>query len=749
MLWFGRLAALVALVLTLTLPYASNDASATVTAAAVDPQLTQLLRQQARVPAFIVLRNQADTSFARHLPSKQAKGAAVVAALRAQAQRDQPALLKWLDQRGITGRGFISVNAISAEIDAATLSELLKRPEVAEVASDMPQQRLDQPQASRAPLALSGVEAGVSAVNAPDVWALGYRGQGIVVAGEDTGVRWTHSALKEHYRGWNGASADHNYNWHDGVANPGAGNPCGSTRLTAPCDDNTHGSHTVGTMVGDDGGSNQIGVAPEAKWIACRNMDAGNGTIATYVDCIDWMLAPYPISGTVQDGDPSKAPDVINNSWGCPPSEGCSGSTLDDIQPSIINVTNAGIMFVSSAGNNGSSCETVLDPPAIYPESFSVAAYSPTTGSIASFSSRGPITYNGQTRLGPNIAAPGVSTRSVSNGGDSSYTSLSGTSMAAPHVAGVVALVWSARPELRGQVGLTRRILQETATPTQQPSQTCGGVPGTEVPNNTWGYGKVNALAAISTSLNGTITVDSAAPVTATLSVTDGDVVLDVNVAATGAYSTTLPSGTYTVTASVAGFAPQSAVVTIGGRVVTQDFAFGGTTQGVLTGMVTLDGSAAPTATIQIEPGSFTPVVDSSGVYSITLDEGAYTVTASLAGFAPQSATVFVSGNVTNTQDFAFVTQAGQGTLNGTVLLNGAPALTATVMITPGGLTLPVDSSGVYSATLATGTYTVTAHIDGYADRSVVVALSEGAIETRDFVFFDVRNTLYLPLVLR
>ena len=149
------------------------------------------------------------------------------------------------------------------------------------------------------------------------------QGRTIVVAGADTGIRWTHNALKPHYRGWDGANANHNYNWHDSI-HDSVGNPCGNDS-PEPCDDFFHGTHTIGTAIGDDGGSNQIGMAPGAKWIGCRNMDQGNGTPARYIECMEFFLAPYPLSCTPNEGDPTKAPDITNNSWGCPPSEGCVG----------------------------------------------------------------------------------------------------------------------------------------------------------------------------------------------------------------------------------------------------------------------------------------------------------------------------------------------------------------------------------------------------------------------------------------
>ena len=300
------------------------------------------------------------------------------------------------------------------------------------------------------------IEPGINYTHAPQVWALGFTGQNIVIASADTGVRWTHNALKPHYRGWDGMNADHNYNWHDSIHDSG-GNPCGNDS-PFPCDDFFHGTHTTGTAIGDDGAGNQIGMAPGAKWIGCRNMDQGNGTPARYIECMEFFLAPYPIGGG--QGDPTKAPDITINSWGCPASEGCSANTL---QAAVEAQAAAGIMMVVAAGNSGSTCSTVSDPPSFYAASYTVGALTTGTDTIAGFSSRGPVTVDGSNRIKPDITAPGTGTRSCSNTGDSAYTTASGTSMATPHISGAMALLWSAIPSLRHQITDSRDALNNSA----------------------------------------------------------------------------------------------------------------------------------------------------------------------------------------------------------------------------------------------------------------------------------------------
>lgn len=339
-------------------------------------------------------------------------------------------------------------------------------------------------------MAPQGVEGNLARVHAPEVWALGYTGQGIVVAGQDTGYDWDHPALIRQYRGWDGAAASHDYHWHDAIhqndPHTAPGNPCGFDS-PAPCDDQGHGTHTMGIMVGDDGLGHQIGMAPGARWIGCRNMEQGWGTPASYIECFEFFLAPYPVGGTPAEGDPSLAPHIINNSWSCPPEEGCGPATLES---AIEAVRQAGIVVVAAAGNYGPQCGTVRYPPAIYPQALSVGAFDHRTDSLMSLSSRGPATYGGQTYPKPDLSAPGVAVySSLPNG---LYGSMTGTSMAAPHVAGAAALLLSSDPRYAGQVDAIEAILTQTAEPKLDGA--CGD-PGP--PNNVWGWGVVDVLAAV------------------------------------------------------------------------------------------------------------------------------------------------------------------------------------------------------------------------------------------------------------
>ena len=379
-------------------------------------------------------------------------------------------------------------NSLWARMESSKAREFLKSEFIEKAYSDE-KQKLKLPNPEPETKQIQATEWGIDKVNAPDVWALGITGQGILIAGQDTGYQWDHPAIKDKYAGWDGVNVDHNYHWHDSINNPN--NVCEDTQNNpASCDDHGHGTHTMGTMVGDDGTGNQVGVAPGAKWIGCRNMNQGDGHPSTYAECFQFFLAPTDLNN--QNPDVSKAPHVINNSWGCPESEGC---TQPDVLETVVNnVVDAGILVVASAGNSGSGCNSVNTPIAIYDNTLTIGS-TQSDDTISGFSSRGGVAIDGSNRLKPDLVAPGSSVRSARLGGG--YTTMSGTSMASPHVAGVAALMMSANPDMIGNPKILKRVLQRTTAQLTTTSQSCSGVSGSEVPNNTFGYGRIDALAAV------------------------------------------------------------------------------------------------------------------------------------------------------------------------------------------------------------------------------------------------------------
>lgn len=421
----------------------------------------------------------------------------VVRVLQTEAASSQRSVLVWLQSHAIAARPFWIANVIAARLDAKQALALAERDEVVGFEWDAPF-KADIGQAATAVEDIRAIEPNVIRVRAPEVWALGYHGEGVVIAGQDTGFQWDHPALKTSYLGWDGVTANHNYHWRDAITADidGNSNPCGMA-TQAPCDDNSHGTHTIGTMSGNDGGSNQIGVAPAARWIGCRNMDSGTGRPSTYLDCFQWFAAPTDLNG--QNPDPARAPHVIGNSWGCPvgPPPAGEDCALASFATAISNLKAQGILIIVAAGNAGSSCASVIDPPAIYAEAFTIGA-TDNSDAIAGFSSRGPVTVDGSNRLKPDVVAPGVSVRSALPG--NAYGSKSGTSMATPNAVGVAALVMSANPALRGQPEQVEAILRETAVPLTS-ATSCGGMPGSQAPNPIFGHGRLDALAAVQRAL--------------------------------------------------------------------------------------------------------------------------------------------------------------------------------------------------------------------------------------------------------
>lgn len=472
---------------------AASAVAAPAPPAKVAPWVLQRTEGGATAEFLVVLSEQADLSGAAALPTKLEKGLFVTERLLATARESQRGLLSELRRRGVPHRPFYVVNAVWVRGDRELAVALAARDGVDRVEGNPVVRNVVEPtEEGRGPASLApfAIEPGITQTRAPEVWAAGHTGQGVVVGGQDTGVQWAHPALQAQYRGWSGGQANHDYSWHDAIHS--GGGVCGADS-PVPCDDGSHGTHTMGTVVGDDGAGNQIGMAPGAKWIACRNMDRGNGTPATYLECFEFFLAPYPVGGTPAQGDPAMAPDVTNNSWGCPPAEGCNATTL---LAAVEAQRAAGILTVASAGNTGSGCSTVSDPPAIHAAALTVGALTTGTSSIASFSSRGPVTVDGSGRMKPDIAAPGTSTRSSvpTNG----YGSKSGTSMAGPHAAGAAALLLSAKPALIGQPDAAADVLRQSAVAIV--STSCSS-PGGD-PNNVFGHGRLDVKAAIDLALH-------------------------------------------------------------------------------------------------------------------------------------------------------------------------------------------------------------------------------------------------------
>ncbi|RKN39101.1 S8 family serine peptidase [Micromonospora endolithica] len=559
--------ALGAFVLGLTAqPVLATPAAATPTRATVAPAVNAAIGATGSTTFLVYLRETAPLADTAKLRDPDGRAREVHRRLTDTADRTQRGLRELLDARKAEHTGYWIANAVRVRGDRALLDEVARRPEVARIepARSYPLVR-PTPSADRARAA--GAEWGLTDIGAPRVWTeFGDRGEGVVVANIDSGVQYDHPALVGSYRGNSGGgSFDHAYNWYD---------PAGVCDDPAPCDNNDHGTHTMGTMVGDDGAGNQTGVAPGARWIAAKGCEDRSCSDASLLAAGQWVLAPTDLDG--QNPRPDLRPDIVNNSWG-----GDGGDPW--YQQTVTAWRAAGIFPVFSAGNDGPACGSA-GSPGDNANAYAVGAYD-SSGAIAGFSGRG----SGTDPLKPNVAAPGVDVRSTVPG--DGYEAFDGTSMAAPHVAGTVALVWSAAPSLRGDVTATEALLDRTARDTD--ATTCGGTPAD---NNVFGEGRLDAYAAVQAAPRGAVgrivgTVTRAGDGAPVAGATVGDGTRSVTTGADGRYALTVPAGETTLTVSAYGYVGQSATVTVAeGGTTTRDFALAATPTVTVSGRVT-DGS--------------------------------------------------------------------------------------------------------------------------------------------------------------
>ncbi|MCL4266976.1 MAG: S8 family serine peptidase [Anaerolineae bacterium] len=462
---------------------------------------------------FVILKEQADVSAAVGMADYDGRRQFVYDTLTNHANETQADLRQSLDRLGVDYTPYYLVNAIEVRGGLLHRLWLSTRPEVDRIIPSpvLRPTHSDLGIPTELGAAPSAPPWNLTNIGAERAWAeFGARGQGIIIGQSDSGVQWDHPELRDSYLG---DAGNHSGYWLD----PWRG-------AAVPTDSSGHGTHTLGSVLG-----NSVGVAPDAQWFGCANLVRNLGNPALYLDCMQFMLAPYAQGGDpFVDGRATQSAHVLNNSWGCPENyEGCDPlSLLTAVQALRV----AGIFVVASAGNSGPDCSTVADPLPLYDEVFSVGAVD-VNNNIASFSSVGPVLADGSRRVKPDIVAPGVDVLSAWPGNGYAYSS--GTSMAGPHVVGVVALIWSANPALLGDIEATEEILRASANPyrpstaTTLPAgleemneetaallspmlnqaadpigDTCLAQTDTAVvPNNIAGYGIVNAYEAVRLAL--------------------------------------------------------------------------------------------------------------------------------------------------------------------------------------------------------------------------------------------------------
>ena len=613
--------------------------------APIDPYLFELIKAEGQARFDVVLKLQADLSGAAQISGKVAKGEYVYHALTAVAAETQAPLIQALKAHGTSYRSFWIQNMVRVWGGTDLLLEIAARPDVAAINYEYPAVP-DQdagttrrvPTLSSATTRAETIEWNILRVNADDVWGMGITGEGAVIGDLDTGVQWDHPALKLHYRGCQDdacTTVDHNYNWYE--------SPAGSQ---VPYDTGNHGTHTMGTIVGDDGAGNQIGMAPGAEWIACPGI--GSPLVGPF-ECFEFFLAPTKLDGT--EPRPDLAPHVISNSW---------SSSGTDYHAAIQALYAAGIFYSKSGGNTGSACNTITNPGQ-WPEVTAAAAFS-SSDAIASFSSRGPVYLGHDAVMKPDIAAPGVNVRSsVPN---NLYSLMSGTSMACPHVTGAVALLISANPELAGQIDILQKLLKQAAEPKIDAQCT----PYVDHPNDVWGWGILDVYDAVVAAqgislgaLQGTVSdLATGAPIAgAVIGFEDSSGwSLPGEGGSDGAYAKTLPAGTYDLNVSAFGYLPQvdAGVDVLPAQTTVHDITMDAAPIWTVSGYVTALGLGAPlAATIVIDGTPLSAETDpATGFYSLEVPQGTYWFEVSSPGHMGVALQLFVGADMT--QDFGLET---------------------------------------------------------------------------------------------
>ena len=600
----------------------------------VDKELADLLSVNGSADLVLTMAEQADLSAAYGIRDWNARGQYVYDTLRAVANRSQAGAKDYLEKKGLSYQTFIAGNELyvyGGDLEAVNI--LADLPEVASIRAT--RTYYIDPVISNDPAPEATVDWGITDTKADLFWAqFGVKGEGIIVSNIDTGVQWNHPALVNQYKcGTNPADPAC---WSD------PSNTCGGSM----CDNNGHGTHTMGTMVSKDDPSLTYiaGMAPNAQWIACKGCETTSCSDASLNACADWILAP--------NGDPANRPHIVNNSWG--------GGGGDNWYQAKVQAWRAAGVFPAFSAGNSSGCGS-LGSPGDYQESFGTTGHDSSRGHHYA---EGPsATFGHDPYTKPNITAPAYSICSTvpTNSWNCSYN---GTSMASPHSAGAVALLWSCNPSLIGQIDATFEALQNTADAPTPAVPSCGVPPDGEGTYED-GYGYLNVLQAglfncVASwgGIDGHVYSAEKGPIAGAAITGYRDVGgwWSDQTDASGYFSMTVGTGVFTVTAEHPLYTTVVAtgVAVTTDTVTTHDFTM--VPRGLLYGNVTDFNSNAPlAATITVDGVDTVPTDPATGYYSIYLDAGTYDVTAEATDYASQTVSVNIAAGGQTQQNFALL----------------------------------------------------------------------------------------------
>jgi subtilisin family serine protease len=662
----------VLILLGLVFSYAPKMARAESTAqtvVTVEEAVLQEMQTNGTASYYLQFANTADLSPA-YTMNWSDRGWFVYETLKAQMETSQAAVQAYLSNAGVEFRPFWINNSIYVKNSNATVLAGVQGFEGVEAITAPRVYHIYEPEPALNEQTMA-IEPNLTVIQAPDAWAAGFNGEGYTVANIDTGVRYTHEALNASYRGKTAGGYNHNYNWYDPY----------SSNYQEPRDDNGHGSHTMGTMVGKTADEvNQIGVAPGANWIACRGCSTSSCYDTQLLACAEFVAAPHDLGGG--NANPDLRPVAVNNSWG-----DC-GQSYDGWYRTVVDSWVAAGVYPAFSNGNNSNCGYSSDPPlgtvgnpARYGNVSGVGSTSKSSSQYANHSNKGPTDnpdpinpVDGWEFLKPQFAAPGVGIRSSTQGSDTSYASYTGTSMSAPHVTGMIAILTQAAPCLEGEYGILEDIIMQTAFPVPHSTYNTQ-------PNMATGFGEIRVLDAVTAAagmcgdyiVQGTVYDDATpantlagAKVTLVPSDPDG-YTRNVTTNAEGFYTAQVDADTYAATASLMGYLPDTATITVPEGAedpVVQNFYLEALPAKVVTGTVYDDGVAGTlefhgyplmaTLVFTAADHEFETISDPfTGEYSITLYEDVdyeVTVTAANIGYIPETRSL--TGDFNLVQDF-------------------------------------------------------------------------------------------------